>query len=142
MVKRVVGIDPGATTGVAIYNRKIKKIEAVHTLTFWPCVNTVKLYDPDETLVIIETPLRTVMYAKQARKGYTGGGQNRLMADAAANAREAELLADGLEILGYKVRRVRPVAEKWKADHCRRISGYEGATNQHVRDAIALCFGV
>lgn len=141
-VKHVIGIDPGATTGIAVYSRATKRIEAVYTATFWSCITALKPYKPEESIVVIETPLRTVMYAKQAQKGYTGGGQNRLMADAAANAREAELLADGLEILGYNVRRVKPTAEKWKADYCRKITGYEGSTNQHVRDAISLCFGV
>ena len=140
-VRYVIGIDPGANTGIAVWDREQEEVIQTTTTTFWPAYDYIcALYKTSETKIIIEVPLRTVMYARQASKGYKGAGQNRLMADAAGNAKESTLLAQGLELAGYEVKRVRPIKAKWTAIQLKRVTGIEGRTNQHVRDAIALCF--
>lgn len=140
----VIGIDPGVDTGVAIYHRELKAITDVYTFDFWECYNWLRAMKdgPANAIVIIEAPLKNVMYARQEEKAEQGSQRrnNRMMSNAASNAREAELLAGGIEALGFTVKRVRPTREKKKADEVRRITGYEGSTNQHVRDAIMLCW--
>lgn len=143
----VAGIDPGSTTGLAVYNRVSKRVVKVYTLDFWSCYKMFANHaDKSNTLVIIEAPHKTVMYAKQQKvaDGKPASYGNRMMANAASNAREAELLADGLEQLGFEVQRVRPLPQKTKAErnavNVKEWTGYEGSTNQHVRDAIMLCW--
>lgn len=144
-IRFVAGIDPGATTGLALYDRHTGTIESVRTLDFWSCVDKFREWDNCRIEVIIEAPVKTAMYGRQEKNVKNAGYGNRMMANAASNAREAELLADGLEKLGYKVTRVRPrrkkkgeITTKKTAEEVRAITGYEGSTNQHVRDAMML----
>jgi hypothetical protein len=143
MKKRyVVGIDPGVNTGVAWYDREEKRVYDFGTSDFW------KVYGDFanetawrfEVVVIIETPMKTRLYARQDVEQ----GQRRrekIAANAGGNSREAELLADGLEALGYEVIRQKPTRVKWDAEQLARFTGITKRTSQHARDAIALCYG-
>lgn len=140
----VIGVDPGAATGVAVYNRHAKKLDFFKTMTFW------KFYDYVETirvspawkfyLFVIETPnSKRPVYAR--RDDVEGANRReKVAANIGSNRREAELLADGIERLGFAVRRVTPTHRKWSAVELKKYTGIDGRTSQHVRDAIALCW--
>jgi hypothetical protein len=144
--KYAIGIDPGVTTGFAMYDRRLKVISVVKTLDFWSCYEHLKATKPtcDMFIVVVECPVKTAMYARQEPNAAKGNARygNRMMSNAAGNAREAELLADGIEKLGFEVRRVRPAREKWNQERLERVTGYTERTNQHVRDAIQMCWEV
>jgi hypothetical protein len=146
-VKFIFGIDPGATTGIALFDVEKGCIDNVFTSDFWGTYKTfaaraLAKAGVKDCLVIIEAPVKNAMYAKQQAVADQGSAKraNRMMSNAASNAREAELLADGIEALGYTVKRVRPSRTKLNAEECRAESGFEGSTNQHTRDAIMLCY--
>jgi hypothetical protein len=146
-IKYVIGIDPGKNTGWAIYSRESKKIEEIKTLTFWDCYDEMKHWTPEITLVVVECPIKNALYARQEKIADQGSMRrgNRMMANASANAHEASLLADGIERLGFEVRRVRPTRRNFKSAeddvaYVQRITGFEGRTNPHTRDAIMLCW--
>ena len=139
----VVGIDPGVSTGVAWYDRHEKRVYDYGTSDFWKVHLDFAhgLEWKSSVVVVIEAPKKTRLYARQdAEQGHRR--REKIAANAGGNAREAELLADGLESLGYEVRRVTPSRTKWDAEQLKRFTGIEKRTNQHVRDAIALCYGV
>lgn len=144
MKKRyAIGIDPGETTGVAVYDRKEKRIVQVFTSNFWETYYMGKniWLNFDEAVILIETAKRTGIYARYHEK-QQGALREKIAANVGSNAREADLLAAGLEKLGLDVRRVKPTAKKWDAKKLKMITGIAYRTNEHVRDAIQLCWGL
>lgn len=145
MKKRyAIGIDPGETTGVAIYDRKEKRIAQIYTSDFWQVygiARTIWLNDFDDAIILIETAKRTGIYARYHAKEQ-GALREKIAANVGSNAREADLLATGLEKLGFDVRRVKPTNSKWDAKKLKFVTGIEYRTNEHVRDAIQLCWGI
>lgn len=150
MVKMIIGLDPGVTTGMCLFDPTDNRVLEVRTFDFWEAYSCLATYNIKTCRVVIEAPVKTAMYGRQeanAEKGGKGYG-NRMMANAASNAREAELLADGLERLGFEVKRVRPIRRGKDKDgnklgkitpaELKEETGYEDRTNQHVRDAIML----
>jgi len=147
-VKYTVGIDPGSTTGLAVYNHEKEQITKIMTLDFWSCYQTLAAAkNKAEWYIVIEAPNKTAMYGRQSKiageKSASYG--NRMMSNAASNAREAELLADGLEKLGFQIKRVRPKRRNHKTAaedvaHVQALTGYMERTNAHTRDAICLAW--
>jgi hypothetical protein len=143
-IRYTIGIDPGEETGVAVYDRKEKRIVQVYTSNFWELYTTAKNVwknDFDDAILVIETPKRTGLYERyNVKQG--PALREKIASDAGSNAREADLLATGLERLGFTVRRVKPTNSKWDAKKLKMVTGIEHRTNQHVRDAIQLCWGI
>lgn len=146
--KFTIGIDPGVTTGIAVYNRELKKIVNIKTTDFWGCLDYIRrATTPGNALIMIEAPNKTAMYARQEDKVKGARYGNRMQSNAASNAREAELLADGLEKEGFEVRRVKPTRRNFEkagddVRHIQKTTGFMEKTNAHTRDAIMLCYGI
>lgn len=147
MKKRfVVGIDPGVNTGFALWDRLTTEIRMMHTWDFWKVIDWFRTgpisIDPNNYFVIIETPnAARTLYARKDDQS-EGRGRERMASNVGSNRREAELLADGIERLGFEVRRVTPTRSKWTAADLKRKTGITQRTNEHVRDAIALVYGI
>lgn len=139
----VIGIDPGVKTGLACYDREKKQITQFGTTGFW---HVYESFAQDTvtsitTLFIIETPKKTRLYDRQ--DGEQGDRRReKIASNIGSNGREAELLAEGIERLGFEVKRVVPTSGKWTAADLKLITGITERTSQHVRDAIALCYGL
>ena len=139
----VIGIDPGVQTGIAWYDRRERRVFDYETTDFWSVYSRFEEVRAwrFEAVIVIETPKKTRLYARQdAEAGHRR--REKIAANAGGNSREAELLAEGLEALGYEVRRVTPTRTKWTAEHLAKYTGITRRTSQHVRDAIALCYGL
>lgn len=130
----IIGIDPGKKTGVAIYDRQTKQIVNASISDFWSVYEWLRSVRDDGKIqaVVIEVP-RTKHNWHASKHGTTSANVGGIY-------REAHLLADGIERLGFKVHRVHPPGKK-SADQVKRITGYEGRTNEHTRDAIMLAWG-
>jgi len=126
------GIDPGKTTGVAIlFNGKI---ESLITTDFWGAYQLAISYSKDIEIHIEDTnDLPVFRHAKnQAIKGAMGRSVGSV-------CREASLLAEGFRRLGYAVIcHGNKSSSKLDDETFRRITGWKGRTNQHVRDAACL----
>lgn len=150
----LLGIDPGASTGLAVYDTEARAYEG-HTLTFWSCYELVTdRFEPDETLIFVENPKEHgFMYGRHMKRLHTLFARrqwSKLKDDVTgriipiafkvgSNRREAELLADRLEDEGYPVERVTPRTKKWDRQMIERVTGYTGPpNNEHVRDAIKI----
>jgi predicted RNase H-like nuclease (RuvC/YqgF family) len=143
MKKRyVIGIDPGRNTGFAIYDRETRGISLMATLDFWAAYKHVSTqYEPAETIVVIEVPKHSRLHEYQ--DGKTGDRlREKIAGDVGGIAREAELLADGIAAAGFEVRRVTPTRSKWTAKDIQQRTRITTRTNEHVRDAISLCYGL
>lgn len=137
----IVGIDPGVHTGFAVYARKpIDYRWHLETLAFWGCFDRLESISGDRGLigVVIEVPnAKRVLYKRKDGES-AGRGRERMAANVGSNRREAELLAERIEQLGYTVIRTAPTKSKWNAKELQRITGITERTNEHVRDAVRL----
>ncbi|HIJ23071.1 MAG TPA: hypothetical protein HPP64_09165 [Gammaproteobacteria bacterium] len=124
----IVGIDPGSSTGVAKLNVTTNKLEVLQTLDFWSAYNYLDNFDRRETLVVIEVPT--------TKTNWHGNGA---AIDVGGVIREAKLLADGIERLGFEVIRVHPRG-KVPAKNFNKITGWVGRSNEHNRDAGMLAW--
>lgn len=136
------GVDPGKTTGVALWDAKEKTVVKAHSETFWDAVELLerlhRVLTPEEcrtVVFVVETP--------QLNKPTFAHGQSvnkvreKISRNVGANHAYAELLIEKLEMLGFAVLRVRPKSKKATAEEVKQITGYDGTpNNEHVRDAI------
>jgi len=145
MKKRyAIGIDPGVNTGYAVYDRTAHQIIDKGTLDFWRVYHWIGNQENyAEYVVYIETPnSQRPMYDSVDGNSDIGRIRENMSAKIGSNRREAALLADGIELLGFEVKRIRPTRTKWTAEQLKRNTRITERTNQHVRDAIALVWGI
>lgn len=134
----IIGIDPGVETGVAIGSAEDPTIPIdFYTMDFWKAHDRVVKFPPDHTGIVIEVPQGHVIHRSEDNNT-RGFGRDRQAANVGSNRREATLLADRFEALGFPVVRVRPIRKKWTAEELKLHTGITARTNQHVRDAIRL----
>jgi len=132
-MKFTIGIDPGKSTGVAIYDRQSKKLIALSNENFVSALNLIKTsVAPDDVFAcVVEVP-RTKANWHKDKSGTTAHNIGRV-------CREAELMSAMLMDMGYKVI-TQPPKGKVKANVFKQITGWEGSSNEHTRDAAMLCF--
>lgn len=137
--ERVVGIDAGTHTGLAVWKTGEKRLMRVETLDFWSAYDAVQAYPKDTTLVVIENPAAIRgQYGRHVKAGRVG---LNIAQKVGGVKRESELFAQGLERLGYVVVRVTPQGGKWDAATFQRITLWKGRTSSHARDASRLVVG-
>lgn len=133
-----IGIDAGIHTGVAIYTHEIGEWN-LQTMNFWKAYDFIRVFDPDHTGIVVEVPnSKRIVYDYQGERGTGDRRRERMAANVGSNRREAALLAERFEGLGYPVIRVTPIRHKWSAADLQRELGITSRTNAHVRDAIQL----
>lgn len=143
MTFNVVGIDPGRTTGFAVWDRRAKKLATVTSMATHAAMAEVKrLHDAGElhSVVFEDARQRTwfgAMDAKVAKYGHA------VREGAGAAKREATLWADYLKSLGVTVVAQKPLkgGTKWSAAYFKRVTGWAERTNEHGRDAACLVLG-
>lgn len=150
--KLYIGIDPGVKTGWAVYDPWRKKMVEVCTKSFLStlvAVNEIEVgvhetIDEDcEVTFFIENPgLNKPTFPRNANRK----AMERISRNVGANCREAELLIGCIREYGFKVIECRPKKNKlsrgkMKMKEFQRLTGYEGRTSQHGRDAALLVWG-
>jgi len=136
----IVGIDPGVSTGLAIWVRKDNSwtwsewdfftVQEHLERVFGECREAVKIF--------VEHPFGGHVKTKKA-KALGEGQQDVFMGNAGGNRREAELLAASLLRQKWDVELVPPVREaKWTAQEFKLFTGSSKSASQHCRDAVRL----
>lgn len=129
-----VAVDPGRTTGVAVV-REDGSIET-HTTDFWE-LNRATIDHRWMELVpwIVECPQKT-------RFGVHGPDTRREVYNSGGVAREAMLLVEGLEKLGYDVYQQDPAKYEtgtWSEKVFERMGvEWKGGKSAHERDAVKM----
>ncbi len=131
-----IGIDAGVNTGIAIYGHEADEW-LLFTESFWQAYDRIEKYDRDYTGIVIEVPSGHVIHRRKDGES-SGFGRDRMAANVGSNRREAVLLAERFEALGFTVVRKKPTRTKWNAEDLKRHTGITRRTNEHVRDAIRL----
>ncbi len=127
---RVVGIDPGVSTGFALVENR--KIMLLQTLSFWEVIDRIGIYE--NVSYAIELPKTRHVWHREAnsKSALLKTGMN-----VGSCIREAELIIEYLKRNGKEYKVVIPQG-KLKADQFERVTGWKGKSNQHVRDAAML----
>ena len=145
-IEYFIGVDAGVNTGLAIWVPAIKEL-SLHTTDFWGLWDIIESYEPVlypfMTKVRIETPGR-FMYARNKAQKLKREAELKMATNYGGNIREAELIAARFSEKGFTVDRPRPTKNhtKHNAKLFTQITGYPGQTNEHVRDAGMLVYGL
>jgi len=140
----VLGIDPGASTGLAGYApsagpRQRGRLVFVTSAGPLPTCRLIAAWRRAGLVLsaVVEDSRSLPVYARHAGKGR--GERDRVARSVGRIDCLTELYLDLLRSLSVPARCVEPVREaKWDAAALRRLTGFEGPTNQHGRDAARL----
>lgn len=146
-----IGIDPGKSTGYAVCVDK--RLVSLETTDFWGCCDNLKDVGVKEfgVKVYIEDPNinRPIFMKKGVIKGAGAEKSEQLMMqkiaqNVGANKREASLLIELCKRLDIEVVPCQPTKKsmnKMSAESFNKLTGYEGRSSEHARDAAMLVFG-
>jgi hypothetical protein len=146
----VVGIDPGAVTGVAVWSVEAQELLHVGSGHFFDVLALLESRVPlggvadgslwPVGLVVVEDARRLPIYA--GRDGLRGRRRDRVCRDVGRVDRDVELWEVWLRSRGLPVRLAEPLrGGKWDAATLEEVAGWAAPTNQHGRDAARLVFG-
>lgn len=152
-----MGIDPGRTTGVAVWQSKMMaqpgKFLHLGSSRLLAMLDLLRHYKAlaDEHGVefeaVIEEPSQIKgIYARH--KAAAGDGEKqalllKIATNVGMNQEHAKLLVEMCEAEGIKFTARPPVkAKKWTASDFKLFTGEAKGQNQHVRDAARLVFGL
>ena len=136
------GIDPGVKTGLAVWDLSKKALVRVSTENIILAqMAVVDLHESGGVEVWFEDARkRTWFGGRDANQAKYGAGVRE---GAGSIKRECGIWEEFCCAHGIKFKSVKPAsgATKWSAETFRRITGWEGRTSVHARDAAVLVFG-
>ena len=141
-----IGVDPGKKTGVAYWHDYAEKLEVLPAWPFWKAWHEVRATvrraqkQGMSVCAVVEDPTQNAPV--WSRGGQHGRKHIKIAQNVGSNKRDAQLWVSGLERLGIEVKKVRPEKSKWSRSTFENITGYEGRTSEHGRDAARLVFGL
>lgn len=155
-VTHAAGVDPGANTGIVLWDVHAAQIADVFTEDFHFALDLLQQFEPGTLYVVLETPKEnSFMYGRHTKKlksairrGSFGAAWKqakiamRMAMKVGENQKEGELLREHAEQCGHPLRTVRPTSKKWDADMAHHWLGYPPPNenpyynNEHVRDAL------
>jgi hypothetical protein len=137
----VVGIDPGVKTGVASFDSRLEALAELFTSDFWGVVDHVmRVYAPNDAVIVIENPKLNRPVFRERGHFDKPNVREEMAQRVGANKRDATLLIERFEALGFEVQQVRPSRRKWTAEDLLRETRWSGRSSQHARDAAALIY--
>jgi hypothetical protein len=132
----IIGIDPGTHTGFSIWRTDYKYIESVMTTKIHIAMDEVKAYrDTGLTFVRIEDA--------RLRTWYGDDKGNRAKSQGVGSIkRDCTIWEDFCKDCGIDYEMVKPGAVRTKltAEAFKNLTGWQGRTTEHSRDAALLCF--
>jgi hypothetical protein len=134
----MVGIDPGVRTGLAIWNKAERKLTAVNTMGITQAMQTVRVMSDVGSLHSVrfeDARLRT-WFGDKGREALMGAGSIR------RDCSVWQEFLEGLEGVIFTPVSPRAKGVKLDAEAFRRLTGWEGRTSEHSRDAAMLVLGV
>lgn len=134
-MKIVIGIDPGTKTGYAEWDADKKQFRKIESYTILKAIDEVKwLHDIGELSHVVweDARLRT-WFSTKGREALQGAGSIK---------RDCTIWTEFLTSESIPNRAIKPAAgaTKWKSEQFKKITGWDGRTNEHSRDAAILVF--
>ena len=140
MAKYCIGIDPGISTGMAISSDG--KIINVKTVNFWDCIKLLRDMQNMGIVVYVENP--NVNKPVFFKRGVNNAAMIQKVAqDVGRNKRDAALIIEFCNRNNIKNMPLPPQrgSKDVDAKYFQLLTGYEGSTSQHGRDAAMLIVG-
>lgn len=145
-MKYYIGIDPGKTTGVAIWDGKKIVKESCPFFGALEIIDTWCQFNEENVEVVIEDPNlnRPTFNRYQGKRMDTKTilSMQKIAQNVGMNKRDAQLIIDYCQRRYVPYRIVKPTTTKWDAKMLETLTGITERTNQHVRDAIKLVYGL
>ena len=134
-IKKVIGIDPGKNTGIAIKDLEDDKLIFMSTMMIHQAFDLIK-HDLDESYILVED---AHLWNDELAKNYNARAQG-----AGSIKRDCTIWKDFLEDHGAFFDMPRPMSKKIKDIKHKefvRLTGWNGRTNEHNRVAGMMVFG-
>ena len=131
-----IGIDPGTHTGLAVWDDKKRELTSLETLPIHKALARVlAISGSDEVFVIFEDARQRTWFGK--------GDTNAKAQGAGSVKRDCSIWEDFCKDYGipYWAKPPGKGMTKVTSDYFRTISGYQGRTSNHARDAAMLVIG-
>lgn len=137
--KYIVGIDPGAKTGIAVYDRSQDRITMIKTSDFFGVVPWLSAnLRLSQTKAYVEVPAK-FLYARRENEAESQKLRDRRMFLSGGVYRESRLLAKAIGLAGIEVEEVLPVrAKKWDQYQFQAATKVKRTANEHEIDAARL----
>lgn len=138
---KLVGIDTGEHTGLAVWDTDARRFDAVRTVGIVEAMDVVRsLVAQGHAVTVIAEDARLRKWIPRERNNAEYRG--RLMG-AGSVKRDAAIWEEFGTFYGIPVRFRAPGKglTKWDAATFARITGWQGRTSEHARDAALLVFG-
>lgn len=132
----IIGIDTGTNTGVAVWNKLKKQFDYVGSKMIHEAMDYVKelnrLY-PGKIYLRVEDARQRNFFFDSGPEKLQGAGSIK---------RDCSIWEDFLTDLKIPFEMVAPKNNKTKMDaiYFRKVTAWDGITNEHSRDAAMLCF--
>jgi hypothetical protein len=130
----MVGIDPGVNTGFAIWDgHALLSVSSLGICAAMMQVQVMHTTGQLHSVTFEDARLRT-WYGSKGRESLQGAGSIK---------RDCQIWAEWLGLLGCPYKSVSPQSKGAKLDAAtfERLTGWQGRTNNHGRDAAMLVFG-
>ena len=132
----IVGLDPGVTTGLAVWDAQQQRLTAVESMGIVAAmlrVQSMMAFGSLHSVVFEDARLRTYFGAK-GREALQGAGSIK---------RDCGIWVEWFEHIGCAYRAISPrnKGAKLNAAQFERLTGWGGRTNEHGRDAAVLVLG-
>ena len=135
-----IGIDPGTHTGMAVWDSGEGRFLSLETLPIHQAMNSVLYWNMRE-----RNDIQVVFEDARLRKWYgrTESEVRRKIQGAGSVKRDCAIWEDYLKDYGIPFLTVKPgrVATKVTPSWFKTLTGWEGRTSEHSRDAAMLVFG-
>lgn len=141
-MKLLIGIDPGAKNGFAVWNGK--ELTHIHTLLTFQVFEQIELHlefpphrvHPSEIHIYIENPhtWKPFRGVKMDSARLQGVGQVKARYNSIIEFLEAKKIP-------FTPVNLQGTMKKIKADYFKKLTGYTGQTNEHGRDAAMIVYG-
>lgn len=136
MLTHIIGIDPGTNTGIAEYDIKADKLIKVETMMIHRAMEYILARWNESKSIKV--------YLEDSRNVSRGGKNAAFMAQGAGSIkRDCNILEDFLKDYGIEHQFIRPGKNsklKANAEYLKKVTGWEGRTSSHARDAVFLCY--
>lgn len=128
---KIIGIDTGAITGVAVWHSEQKRFEFIGSMPIHRAMKFVSESRPD--LVRVEDARKRKWFGSSGREKLQGAGSVK---------RDAKIWEDFLtdEFISFEMVAPKQNRTKLTAEHFKQITGWAKPTNEHSRDAAMLIF--
>lgn len=135
---KYIGIDPGKETGFAVWDHDAKYLAEVTTMSITQAMERVRMMSD----VLGRENIRLYIEDARQRKWYGRTGRERLKG-AGSICRDSTIWDDFCKELGVEYVMVAPRHNTTKLDAkpFQVLTGWQGRTSNHARDAAMLVFG-